>query len=181
MDIDRLQISVDAARPETYKKIRGGDLNVLERNIHNFLSIRNAKGKNTPILRLSFCQQKDNEGEEQEFREKWEGKADLVDFQKYIDLSNVAHVEEKDKDQLGGGDKKEYFCPDPFQRIVIDYNGNMFGCCCIGYNRYYKLGNLADMSILEAWNSEDMKKLRNSFLTQNLNPICLNCRAGIKG
>lgn len=171
--IDRLQISIDAATPETYKKIRGGNLEILEKNINNFLKIRNQKGLSTPILRLSFCQQKENEGEEEAFRKKWEGKADIVDFQKYIDLSNINHIADREQN-------REYFCPDPFQRIVIDYKGNMFGCCCIGYNRYFKLGNLEDMSIMEAWNSDAMKKLRESFLTQNLSKVCLNCRAGIE-
>lgn len=174
MDIDRLQISIDAAKPETYKKIRGGNLKILEKNINDFLELRKKAQKNTPILRVSFCEQSDNEDEKEEFKKKWENKADIVDFQKFIDLSSVVNLEEKKQ-------KKEYFCPDPFQRIVIDYKGNMYGCCCIGYNRYFKLGNLDSITIMEAWNSDRMVQLRNSFLTQNLNNVCLNCRAGIEG
>lgn len=168
-ELDRLQISVDAASKETYKKIRGGDLDVLERNIHDFLEIRNAKGTERPFLRLSFCKQPDNMGEQEEFLDKWSGVADIVDFQEYIDLSHTVELAEREY--------KEYYCPDPFQRLVIDYNGNMYGCCCIGYNRHFLIGNLNDISIIDAWNSDIMNDLRESFRTQNLKMVCLNCRA----
>lgn len=171
--IDRLQISIDAATPETYKRIRGGDLKVVEQNIYDFIDIRNTLGAERPFLRLSFCKQEDNRNEEEAFIKKWSGIADIVDFQEYLDLSNVVNPVEQDY--------HEYHCPDPFQRLVIDYEGNLYGCCCIGYNRYFCLGNMKDISILEAWNSPKMKDLRESFRTQNLNKVCLNCRAHIGG
>lgn len=167
--IDRLQISIDAATQGTYKKIRGGNLEQLERNIYDFIDIRNELGVKRPFLRVSFCKQPDNIDEVEIFRTKWCGIADMVDFQEYLDLSHVLDLTEKEY--------KEYHCPDPFQRIVIDYHGNMYGCCCIGYNRYFLLGNLEEISILEAWNSPTINELRESFRTQKLNKACLNCRA----
>lgn len=174
-EVDRLQISVDAATEETYKKIRGGSLARLEQNIYDFLEIRDAMGKDRPFLRLSFCKQEDNIAEEKEFIDKWHNVADMVDFQEYLDLSHVLEPIEQEY--------REYHCPDPFQRVVIDYMGNMYGCCCVGYNRYFCLGNLKDVSILEAWNSPKMNTLRESFRKQELNKVCLNCRAnrGIHG
>lgn len=169
MEVDRLQISIDASTKETYKEIRGGNLESLERNIYDFLDIRTAMGKERPFLRLSFCKQPDNLDEQEAFIEKWGHVADMVDFQEYLDLSNVLELADKEY--------KEYHCPDPFQRLVIDYEGNMYGCCCIGYNRHFLLGNLNDTSILSAWNSETMNDLRQSFRTQNLKKVCLNCRA----
>lgn len=169
MEIDRLQISVDAATKETYKKIRGGNLDILERNIRDFIEIRNSIGKERPFLRLSFCRQADNLHEQEAFIEKWKGVADIVDIQEYLDLSNVMNPVEREY--------KEFYCPDPFQRLVIDYNGNIFGCCCIGYNKFFKIGNLQEMTLLDAWNSTKINELRESFQTQKLNKVCLNCRA----
>lgn len=166
--VDRLQISIDAATRETYKTIRGGDLDLLERNIHDFINIRNAMGAERPFLRLSFCKQADNMHEMEAFLDKWSGVANMVDFQEYIDMSNVKSLAKKEY--------KEYHCPDPFQRLVIDYDGNMYGCCSLGYNHYFLLGNLENMSILEAWNSDKMNDLRESFRTQKLKQVCLNCR-----
>lgn len=167
--MDRLDISIDAATPETYKKIRGGDLLQLERNIDNFLQIRNERGSETPILRVSFCVQNDNVAEKDAFLKKWEGRADIVDFQDLLDLSHIL--------KLADMPYKEYICPDPFQRLVIDYKGNIYGCCCIGYNKYNRIGNISEMTLLEAWNSYTMKELRDSFKTQKLKQVCLNCRA----
>lgn len=167
--VDRLEISIDAATPETYKKIRGGDLERLERNILDFVDIRTALGKERPFLRLSFCKQEDNLHEVEQFLDKWSSIADIIDFQEYIDLSNVLNLAEKEY--------KEYHCPDPFQRLVIDYKGDIYGCCCIGYNRHFLLGNLKDISIIDAWNSDTIKDLRESFRTQKLKQVCLNCRA----
>lgn len=169
IEVDRLQISIDAASRETYKRIRGGNLEVLERNIYDFLDLRKAMGKERPFLRLSFCKQPDNISEQEAFINKWGNVADIVDFQEYLDLSHVL--------ELADREYKEYHCPDPFQRLVIDYNGNMYGCCCIGYNRHFHLGNLNDISIIDAWNSDVMNDLRESFRTQNLKKVCLNCRA----
>lgn len=167
--IDRLEISIDAANTETYKKIRGGDLERLENNINRFLEIRKEKGVSTPILRLSFCQMKENEAEESLFYEKWKDKADIVDYQKLIDMSRVVNGLQK-------MEYKEFYCGDPFQRVVIDYKGDMFACCSFGYSEYYKIGNMNEMTILEAWNSDVMKNLRNSFIQQNISQVCLNCR-----
>ena len=169
MEIDRLQISLDAATDETYKKIRGGDLRVVEKNIHDFIELRNGMGKERPFLRLSFCKQTDNLFEQEQFIEKWKDIADIVDFQEYLDLSNVLHPVKKEY--------KEYYCPDPFQRLVFDYDGNMYGCCSMGYNKYFHIGNINEMTIMEAWKSAKMEELRESFRTQKLSNVCLNCRA----
>lgn len=167
-DIDRLQISIDASTSDTYKRIRGGNLDRLEFNINRFLELRECARQKTPILRVSFCKQLDNQGEEHSFLDKWSEKADIVDFQDYIDLSHVMDLKDMPY--------KEYFCPDPYQRLVIDFLGNIYACCCIGYNKYFKLGNLKSMTLLEAWHCDTIKDLRKSFATQNLKSACLNCR-----
>lgn len=171
MGVDRLEISVDAARKETYKTIRGGNLDILEKNIENFLRIRAEKGKERPFLRLSFCKQDDNISEQEEFLEKWKDKVDIVDFQEYVDLSNVLELKEKKNIKT--------WCDNPFDRLVIEYSGEIYGCCCVGFNRYNRLGNINEMSLMDAWNCEEMNDLRNSFITQNIRQVCLNCRSGV--
>lgn len=167
--LDRLEVSIDAATSDTYKKIRGGKLEILERNIADFLDARAEMGSERPFLRVSFCRQQDNLMEEEMFLNKWAKVADMVDFQDCVDYSTITCLKEREY--------KEYHCPEPFQRLVIDYNGDIFGCCAFSYNHYFKLGNLKDISILDAWNSVMMKELRESFIKQNLKKVCLNCRA----
>lgn len=167
--VDRLEVSVDAAIPESYQKIRGGDLHVLEANLHTFLSVREQLHSETPFLRLSFCVQSDNADEQEAFLEKWKDKADVVDFQDLVDFSHAADLVEVPD--------HEYWCGQPFQRLLIDFEGNIYPCCCSGYYRYLRLGNIAEMTLMEAWHSPKMNAIRESFLTQQLNKVCLNCSA----
>lgn len=168
LEIDRLQISIDAARPETYKVIRGGNLEILERNINTFLRLREEAGKKTPILRLSFCKQQENINEVDEFIDKWSNKVDMIDFQEHIDMSNINDLKDREY--------KEYRCQDPFNRLIVDYTGDIHPCCSFGYNKYFNLGNINNITLEEAWNGEAINALRDSFITQKLNKVCLNCR-----
>lgn len=70
---EKVFISVDAATAETYRKIRGKDLKVVERNIQSLLQKRNERGMQIPVVRLSFVIQPDNIHEKEMFFDKWGG------------------------------------------------------------------------------------------------------------
>ena len=80
---------MDAASAETYKRLRGGQLLILERNIEAFLNRRAQLNLKTPLLRLSFIVLPENRAEMEEFRNKWFDLVDYIDFQNYVDLSQV--------------------------------------------------------------------------------------------
>jgi hypothetical protein len=83
--LTRLEVSVDAARTETYAAVRpGGDFNKLKRSIDHFLGERSRRGRELPLLRLSFLSLPINEGELSAFLESWSAKADLISVQKPI-------------------------------------------------------------------------------------------------
>ncbi|MCL1867239.1 MAG: radical SAM protein, partial [Oscillospiraceae bacterium] len=87
--LTKLCVSLDAATPQNYKRIRGGDLDTVERNIHRFLEIREKKKSKLPFLRVTFVEQDDNRDEFESFVEKWRNIADVVDLQKLFDFSLV--------------------------------------------------------------------------------------------
>ncbi len=59
--LDLFKISLDAATPQTYQKIRGVDkFNVIINNIKTLNSIKEDLGITTPKIRLQFCIQQDN-------------------------------------------------------------------------------------------------------------------------
>lgn len=49
-----LNISLDAATSETYRKIRGFDFDVVTKNISKFIEARNAAGKKTPEVHMNM-------------------------------------------------------------------------------------------------------------------------------
>lgn len=166
LQIERFQISVDASTPETYKKIRGGDYNRLENNINKFIELKKKRNSKLPILRLSFVKQEDNIHEMNDFLNIWKNKADIIDFQDYIDHKNI--------DNLQNIEVRNFVCPHPFHSIGILHNGDLVPCCTF-FAKHLVLGNIKDMTIEEAWNSDKIKDLRNSFLNGKINKVCKNC------
>lgn len=171
LQIERFQISIDAATAETYKKIRGGDYNKLESNINKFIELKNKRGSKLPILRLSFVKQKENIHEINDFLDKWKHKADIVDFQDYITHDNV--------DNLQDIDVNYFICPHPFHSMGMLNNGDLVPCCTF-FAKHLVLGNIKDMTIEEAWNCDKMKALRESFFNGKVNKVCKNCYGNLK-
>ena len=163
---EKLFISLDAATPETYKKIRGRNLEKVENNIEKLLRMKKEKNSKLPFIRVSFVVMEENKHEMQVFIDKWKDKVDRIDFQTYqpqAEASNIVKLPETTKR-----------CSDPFRKMEMDCHGNFYPCASI-YKKYYCLGNIKDMSVEEAWNSEIIRKLREEMLSGNLSDVCKNC------
>lgn len=169
LQYERLYVSLDAATPESYKEIRGADLNVVESNIETFLKLREEKGSKLPVIRVSFVIQDRNRDEVQKFYDKWKDKVDIIDFQNMIDYSGWDAM--KPSEDL---ENIEFKCAAPFRMLYIDYNGDIYPCSS-DYCYHMKVGNINEMTIKEAWNSKLMKDLREQMRSQELCMICKNC------
>ncbi len=62
------------------------------------------------------------------------------------------------------------FCPIPFLQLELSPLGSVSACCFSGE---YKVGDVANQSIEEIWNSETIQSWREEFLTDNVK-ICAN-------
>jgi radical SAM protein with 4Fe4S-binding SPASM domain len=164
--VERLHVSIDAATPETYKKIRGANYSVLEKNIFNFLRLRKERNAQLPFLRVSFVKQKDNIHEVDDFLNKWKDIADYIDFQDLLDLSTVNNLKQVECEG--------FYCPVPFQKIGIDYEGNILPCDPF-HSRHLKLGDIKNMSLKEAWDSEKHRELIESHKLRRNFLVCRNC------
>ncbi|EOS35246.1 radical SAM additional 4Fe4S-binding SPASM domain-containing protein [Lachnospiraceae bacterium M18-1] len=171
-EYERVEISVDAATRETYEKIRvNGNYEKLEKMILKLIDEKKKRRMNLPIIRLSFCVQNDNIDEIDMFYNKWENKVDLIEYQKVSSYPSADQILEP----------KVTKCLQPFNRMTINYRGDIFACCSILYQDRFCLGNIRDMSIYEAWHSEKMNKLRNSFINGNLIQHCRECLVSVYG
>jgi MoaA/NifB/PqqE/SkfB family radical SAM enzyme len=52
--LHNINVSLDAATPDTYRKIRGADFNAVLNNIRNFVHIRDQLGSKAPLLYLNM-------------------------------------------------------------------------------------------------------------------------------
>lgn len=162
---EKVFISLDAATPETYRKIRGRDLQHVEKNIERLLEKRGGSGK-LPIVRVSFCVQEENASEKELFFEKWKDKVDIIDFQ------DLSHYE--DMSVLHDLPPTKKRCKNPFTNPLMDCYGNIYPCC-VEWGKKMPLGNIKDQSLKELWNGEMISKLRKQIMSGELCDICKTC------
>lgn len=168
LQIARITISVDAVSQHVYKKIRGGNLALVEKNILRLIKAKEKASSQLPYLRLTFVMQPENMHEEEAFRKKWTGVADRIDFQKLL-IIDGDDIESK----VSNADIKNN-CAHPFQRVTIDFNGDVYPCCTY-YKKYLKLGNIKESSIQYLWKSQKMEKLRQSLKERKYFKACRKC------
>lgn len=169
--VTKLHVSLDAATPETYKKIRGGNLEVVERNIQRFLELRKEVGRELPMLRVTMVEQDENRGEIDAFVEKWTGVADIVDVQKLTDYYTLQN-EDFDRESY----KHTFFdCYYPFYQLSITYDGRIWPCPCPVFNSGHPV-YLKDMTLKEYWNSEEILGIIHAIETnEDYYDCCLKC------
>ncbi len=169
--LTRLEISVDAARPESYQAIRGGSLERLSANIENFLETRQRLGSPWPLLRLSFLRLPQNMGELDDFLNRWEDQADLVSIQEPIWFpgSGLPRPENPGRPLAGS-------CAQPWQRLAVWSGGRVSPCCSWNGEELLPFDSRAG-SIAAFWNSREMAQLRSALSQgpENYPPACRNC------
>ena len=201
--LTRLQVSLDAATEQTYKKIRVSSfsLNEVTENIIRFIKIRNEEyDKELPLLRVNFVKTEMNLHELEDFVSFWSPRADGIGIQ---DLVNII---KPIKDQKTS-DVKSFKCSQPFNHMAVRYNGHILPCCTFfgaelpiaklkslknPDNKFSKkqnigmrqtpLKNVTDSELVlrtieEAWKSEEMEFLRDIHRKGEYwrHPVCKKC------
>ena len=186
--ISRIMVSVDAALPETYDRIRlrknnniineVNRLSNVESNIHMLIETKRRNNSVLPLIRVSFVVQEQNIDEIDLFIEKWKDVVDFIDFQAHYDYENIdklAMLNEKERWQRGKANREEkLYCYQPRNILSIWHNGNVSPCCSLnGVNLV--VGNIHEMSLKEIWDSERMNEIRQQQRSGELNIVCHTC------
>ena len=155
--LTRLMVSIDAFSKETYLKIRRSNrYEQVVKNIGIFLKARTELGAILPLLRVSFIHHPFNIHEAEDFRKFWEKYADYILMQEYFDIPNLLPEREfVMKDSYSDG-----FCQQPFYRMSIKANGDVFPCCCSLGHVYLVGGNVFKSSVPDLWKSDEFEKIR---------------------
>lgn len=163
-----LSISIDATNKNTYRTIRGGDYELLMRNIESFLRIRAEKGRKTPFLRVSFVDMAVNHSEIDDFKKIWSEKADIIDIQTLADYRKIEEVSDEE------AYNSEYKCTAPFTLISVLPNGDIIPCC----NSFFPSSsnyNIKNIRLLDYWNSTLHTNFANSIKEKRYCNECLRC------
>lgn len=149
--IDKIIVSIDSFDQNTYSQIRkGGRLNLVLKNLEFLRNLRQTR-KNPFVLVVQARRQKLNESEV---------------FPKHV-LVKPATQRTDQGDYLCGGHKAagRTDCLMPMRRLLVSWDGNVFGCCadwfekrCVGQ---IKPGLSMDLSAI--WKGDAMNRLRQDL------------------
>ncbi|GAX60367.1 hypothetical protein SCALIN_C10_0127 [Candidatus Scalindua japonica] len=165
-DLNELHISLDAATPEIYGKIRqNGQFERVVENLEQFMS-RYKGRKKRPVFVVSFCNTPQNNKDLNKFCEYWAPRVDVVWIQKYNDPHNPQH-------NTSDTPLNRTFCNRLSGYFMIEDDGKVKGCQCGDY----VAGNLEDQSFEEIMLSENRIHIFESQERGLYNMIneCHNC------
>ena len=154
-----IRFSIDGS-PETFKKIRGVELDKIEANI---LRLKEVKEDQRPELSMGvvFTVEEETQKDTDEYIKHWE--------------TIVDHVRTQPK--LIQSPRKEP-CPEPFGKdygkLVVLWDGTVIPCC-VDYNASLKLGNAKMELVSDLWKNEEIKTLRYQHEKGNYPKVCANC------
>jgi MoaA/NifB/PqqE/SkfB family radical SAM enzyme len=200
MLVGSLNISLDAARPETYKRIRKGSLPLSEvvANIAELMSARKEAGVNFPVS-ISFTIMRSNLEEWPEFvRMGKELGVDIVIARHLEAFTPEMEEESLWHDQTafnamrleiealsqslgivatipspfsGTAQTGRNLCTVPWTSAVLLGNGDVAACCVPGT----VMGNLNENTMEEIWNGPRYRELRTTVNSSKPSPVCAAC------
>jgi MoaA/NifB/PqqE/SkfB family radical SAM enzyme len=203
--LTELNVSIDAAYPETYRRVRrGGRLDVLHDNIRRLVRVKQETRARFPLIGLNYVMLNDNEGELVPFVEQAaEFGVDFINCITYagydwgfknrrtrqsyrVELEAAKRRTEQlgvrvktfPSDDLGWSDPKQAFsCPFYWgEEFRVTYAGEITLGCCTPFKETFSYGNLLDTPFAELWNNEAFRTNRERA-NRNLPPTatCAQC------
>lgn len=167
-----IYLSVQGIEKKAYEESMRGSL-VFEESKRNAEYLIEQRNKRQPDLQITVTMIKTALIDAEAAVRHWKS---LGADSKYTILENRGgNLKDFDKINLG---KKRIFkdCTRLFKQAYILFNGDMV-LCCTDYYKTMVLGNVAESSIYEVWNSPRAQAIRRDFLRGDLrnNPLCAKC------
>lgn len=145
--LDLVIFSIDGSDKREYRKSgRTGDFSQLESNVWTFKEYSRQYGHTVVRVQAVNFDYLDIE----RFNNTWKSLADEVSVIDYQDMKN----------RTLGSKSNSWYCPMPFQRLSILYDGTILPC-----NQddrlIMDLGRIGEVSIKGTWNSKEMEIIRD--------------------
>ena len=184
-----IDISIDAATPETYLKVRGADFNRVESNVINFLNIREQLGIACEV-RTSFVRNQDvNLEEEKSFLARWSSKVNSIFFLNVAEYQannmRLKKTNQKIDNSLQYYQQKaqgRWACLFPFIEMAVLPDGRIYYCIetlfRLGFDKDIKsLGDYNKQTLQEIWSGDLFQQLRQDLILNQLEKrtACKNC------
>lgn len=154
-----IRFSIDGSA-ETFKRIRGVNLDKIEKNI---VKLKERKAARRPELGMGvvFTVEEDTQQDVDEYVAYWETIVDHVRVQPKLIQSPRREV-----------------CPEPFGKdygkLVVLWDGTVIPCC-VDYNAELFLGNAWKDRVSDLWRGAAIERLRERHLSLEFPEPCKNC------
>ncbi|HSV74945.1 MAG TPA: radical SAM protein [Chthonomonadales bacterium] len=203
--LTELSISIDAAKPETYRRVRrGGRLDVVHENIRRLVRVKRAAKARFPMLGINFVMVNENEGELVPFVDQ--ARELGVDFinriswaaynwgfrnhrteQSYLDELRAAqqHLERtgvrcKSFPEISTrwtDPTRPFFCDFYWgSNFRVTHKGEVTLGCCTPFKETYSYGNILETPFETIWNGAGLRRNREMAL-KHIPPskACASC------
>lgn len=184
-----IDISIDAAEPDTYSRVRGADLNRVESNVVNFIRLRD-RLKIPCQVRTSFVRNQNvTTDEEAKFRERWLAKADSVfvlNLAEYKEtnmrLSKINSTLQSSLQHYIQKASGRWACLFPFMEMAVLPDGRIYYCIetlfRLGFDKdIASLGDYNRQTLQDIWSGDLFNQLRRDLILNRLKnrAACKNC------
>jgi radical SAM protein with 4Fe4S-binding SPASM domain len=169
--LDYLVVSMDAACKETYAKYRkGGDFELVLKNIRALVEARGRLGSASPYISLKFLVFRHNEDERDRFAElvKDLGADQALFFPAYIPEESREEFQPLDPayeiETFEPGTAPGRNCHWLWTGVVLNWDGSISPCCHgISYTGEHDFGNIHQAPFREIWRNEIFQQARAVF------------------
>jgi radical SAM protein with 4Fe4S-binding SPASM domain len=172
--LDNLIIAFDGTTPEVYEKYRkNARFDRVRENVLNFLELKRRLGAEVFVV-MQMVRLPENRHQVADFHRMWsvDGVDEIRIKEDEVVIPDVAIPERI------AHDRQRHPCYQLWQGPVhIDYGGDFRPCCHMYHTE--AIGNVADSTVYDLWNSDRMRRLREAHLSGDLSdyPDCQNCHA----
>ncbi|MEW5946250.1 MAG: radical SAM/SPASM domain-containing protein [bacterium] len=162
-----IDVSIDAATEETYKKLRGGDYRRLEKVVQS--AVKAARGGRVWIS-VNMTVQDENETETRQFVDRWINEVDFIGVW-------GCHLKKRYVSNWNRRPEKRTLCKQLYSGIGVSTDGHVWACCgggpmegCIGMWD-------GTRSLREIWTDPNWSALRKEFFEGRWSnvPMCNDC------
>lgn len=174
--IDLVDVSVDAATPETYARVRvRGDLTVTRANVQRLIARAREAGARTRIV-VSFVEQAANFHETAAFERFWIGEGVHSVAIRRLHSASGAVVPVADLMRRRPAAAARRPCVYPWERLVLTPRGTL-AFCPADWTGDSSIADYRVTSIAELWNGPQYAALREAHLTNDftVHGFCGQC------
>lgn len=176
-NIDVIDISIDAFKPETYAKIRvNGNLNITQANVLKLIEMSQKQSSSNTKVVVSYVEQPQNFHETNDFEVFWKDHGAEYVIIRRLHSCSGAKTELAEVRRDDNATKVRRPCLYPWERIVLNPNGDLSFCPSDWVHGSF-IANYSTTTIHETWQGEFYHQLREAHLSNNFNnhQFCGQC------